>query len=238
VPFRIAFVPGVTPGKWSRIWAERETGNPLELIPVDEHDQVSVLHDARADMSFVRLPVDDAGLHLIPLYREVPVVVVPVDHPVALFDEIAVDELADEHLLQNPDAVPEWRDISSAVRDGTRVDVPPMSVKQAIETIAAGTGIVIVPMSVARLHNRKDVAYRPVTGVAESQIGLAWSSATEDPRIETFIGIVRGRTARSSRSMETVQKNPAGATKPVPAKGKPRSTGKRPVRRAGGRRRG
>jgi DNA-binding transcriptional LysR family regulator len=203
VPFRIAFVPGVTPGKWSRIWAERQPGNPLELVPIDESDQVSVLHDARADMSFVRLPVDDTGLHLIPLYREVPVVVVPVDHPVALFDEIAVEDLSDEHLL----------------RDGTRVDVPPMSVKQAIETVAAGTGIVIVPMSVARLHNRKDVVYRPVTGVAESQVGLAWPRAAEDPRLETFIGIVRGRTERSSRSPDNA-----------------RSTGKRAVRRKGGRR--
>jgi hypothetical protein len=121
------------------------------------------------------------------------------EHPVAAYDEIPVVDLADEYLLQDPDEVPAWRDVSPAVRDGSRVDVPSMTMKQAVETVAAGTGIVIVPMSVARLHHRKDVTYRPVTGVAESQVGLAWPAGTDDERVEQFIGIVRGRTARSSR---------------------------------------
>ena len=74
-----------------------------------------------------------------------------------------------------------------------------MTLEQAIEVAASGAGIVIVPMSLARHHQRKDVRYRPVTGVAESQVGLSWLVDTEDPRVETFIGIVRGRTERSSR---------------------------------------
>jgi hypothetical protein len=65
--------------------------------------------------------------------------------------------------------------------------------------VASGSGIVVVPMSVARLHHRKDVVHRPVTGVAASRVGLAWRADDEDPRIEDFIGIVRGRTERSTR---------------------------------------
>ncbi len=245
MPFRIAFVPGVTPGKWSRIWEQRERGTRLELTPTTEVDQVAVLHDDLADMSFVRLPVERDGINLIPLYHEVAVVVVPVEHPVSAYDEVTVADLADEHLLQDPDTVPEWRDVAVEVRDGTRFEATPMTTREAIETVAAGTGIVIVPMSVARLHHRKDVTYRPVTDVAESQIGLAWLTRAEDPRIETFIGIVRGRTERSSRAGDTVAPDPSAAPKktPVaskPAKGRtqPRSAGKRPVRRGGPRRRG
>ena len=44
-----------------------------------------------------------------------------------------------------------------------RLDVPAMSTKDAIATAAAGAGIMIVPMSVARLHHRKDLVHRPVT---------------------------------------------------------------------------
>lgn len=198
-PFRIAFAPGVTPGKWVRIWEQRQPRSPLELLPVTEQEQVSVLHELLADMSFVRLPIERDGLHLIPLYREVPVVVVPVEHPVAAYDEIPVAELADEQLLQDPDEVPEWQEVATRPRLDTARQLPPMTVKQAIETVAAGTGIVIVPMSIARLHHRKDLTYRQVTGVAETQVGLAWRTATEDTRIETFIGIVRGRSERSSR---------------------------------------
>ena len=58
-------------------------------------------------------------------------------------------------------------------------------------------------MSLARLHHRKDVAFRPVTGVEESPVGLAWprepAGGADDPDIQAFIGIIRGRTARSSR---------------------------------------
>lgn len=156
-------------------------GTPLEVMPVGEDDQLLVLREGLAEMSFVRLPVDRDGVNLIPLYREVPVVVVPVEHPVAAYDEISVDELADEHLLQSP---------------GPGASSTP---KEVMENVASGAGIVIVPKAVARLFDRGDTTHRPVTGVAESQIGLAWLTDNADSRIETFIGIVRGRTERSSR---------------------------------------
>lgn len=229
--FRVAFAPGVTPGKWSRIWGERMPRTPLELLPIDERDQLSVLYDGRADMCFVRLPVDRDDLNLIPLYREAPVVVVPKDHVVTAFEEVSVADLADEHLLQDPDEVPEWREIASELRDGTRLDVPDMTIRQAVEVVAAGSGVMILPMSVARLHHRKDVTHRPVTGVAETQIGLAWTGDATDDRVETFIGIVRGRTARSSRGEGASPKAQKGATrkaaKQVPGRGGKRTSGRR-----------
>jgi DNA-binding transcriptional LysR family regulator len=74
-----------------------------------------------------------------------------------------------------------------------------MSLKQAVESVAADAGILIVPMSVARLHSRKDVVQVPVAGVPTTTIGLAWPVAADDERIEAFIGVVRGRSATSSR---------------------------------------
>ena len=50
----------------------------------------------------------------------------------------------------------------------------------------------------ARLYNRKDVVYRTVTDQPETQIGIAWLADRTDTAIEEFIGIVRGRTARTS----------------------------------------
>ena len=181
-PFRVGFVPGVMPGKWERIWGERRR-RPLELVSVEVADQETALREGRVDMGLVRGEVDRDAFHLIPLYREVPVVVVPVEHVITAYDEIDAAELADEY---------------DVLREH-----PEISVRQAVETVAAGTGIVVVPMSLARLHHRKDVAFRPVTGVEESPVGLAWlrerPAGPEDPDLETFIGIVRGRTARSSR---------------------------------------
>lgn len=176
-PIRVAFVPGVTPDKWARIWAERMPRVPLELIPVSEEEQTEVLHDGRTDLCFLRLPVDQEALHVIPLYAEVQVVVAPKGHLVEAADEVSLDDLSGELVL----------------------DDPALTTRQAIETVAAGVGIVIVPMSVARLHHRKDVVHRPVTDVPQTRIGLAWRRDLDSDLVETFIGVVRGRTANSSR---------------------------------------
>ncbi len=183
-PWRVGFVPGVTPGKWERSWTEHERASrrwrKLELRPVAVEDQERLLRAGEIDMCLVRGAVDRDGLHLVALYSEVPVVVVAQDHPVTAYDELTLADLTGEL-----DVLAEFGEL----------DLP-----MAIETVAAGSGYVIVPMSLARLHGRKDTAYRPVTDVEESPISLAWLAANEDPDTQGFVGIVRGRTARSSRS--------------------------------------
>ncbi len=74
-----------------------------------------------------------------------------------------------------------------------------MSVKDAVEVAASGTGLVIVPMSIARLHQRKDTTYRTVVDLEPTKVGLAWMIDSDDERTQEFVGVVRGRTARSSR---------------------------------------
>ena len=101
--------------------------------------------------------------------------------------------------MQDPADVPEWADVATAEARERAAAMPPMTTKQAVSVVATGSGMVIVPMSVARLHHRKDVVHRPVTGVAPSGVASPGASTTSDPRIEDFIGIVRGRTERSSR---------------------------------------
>jgi DNA-binding transcriptional LysR family regulator len=198
--FRVGFVAGVMPDKWARVWAERMPRRRLDLVPLPaDADPVALVRSGDLQMCFVRLPVDREGLHLIPLYDEQPVVVVAKEHPVAAYDEIDVAELADEHLLQDPDSVPEWRDVATEVADGTRYPVPGMGLRQAVESVAADAGIVVVPMSVARLHHRKDVVAVRVTGVPTTKVGLTWPQETDDDRVETFIGVVRGRSANSTR---------------------------------------
>jgi hypothetical protein len=74
----------------------------------------------------------------------------------------------------------------------------------AMEQVAAGVGILILPHSLARLHSRKDVVSRTVSGVAETEIALAWPTAKTTDETETFVGIVRGRTQASSRAETNV----------------------------------
>ncbi|WP_307845017.1 LysR family substrate-binding domain-containing protein [Actinotalea solisilvae] len=196
--FRVAIAPGVNVGSWSRVWAERQDV-PLEVVPRDG-GHVEALRAGTADVAFVRLPVDTEGLHVIPLWTEVAVVVVPRDHPVALFDEVTVADLVDEDLVQDPDDVPQWRDAAAAARTAPLRPPPPAATAaDAVELVAAGLGVLVVPMSVARLHHRKDVTHRPVVDVDHTQIALVWPADRTTSLVEEWVGVVRGRTAHSSR---------------------------------------
>jgi DNA-binding transcriptional LysR family regulator len=203
-PLRVAIVPGVIVSKWTRTWTERHPGLPIEVVPTPERAQVAVLHDDDADLAFVRLPVDPAGLSVIPLYSEVAVVVLPVDHELTLLDEVSTADLADEPRVAEPDAA------------------------AAITLVAAGLGVVVVPQSVARHHHRKDLTYRPVVDVEPTRIALAWRTDRTNDAIEDLVGIVRGRSARSSRAPAAVPARVRTAATEAPRAGtRRRGTGRR-----------
>lgn len=190
-PLRIGFVTGATPDKWARHWRERRR-EPLELVPVTEADQLEGVRDGSLDMALVRLPVDRDGLHCVRLYDELQVAVASRDHVLAAADEeVTTADLVDEQLVRpHPSG---WTPAAE------QLDWPPMTEREAIETVAAGTGIVVVPMSVARLHQRKDVVTRVVTDLEPSAIALVWRIDRDDEVTQTFVGVTKGRTANTSR---------------------------------------
>ncbi len=187
-------MPGVTPAKWVRIWNERLPDIPLTLLQVSAAEAFGVLRDGGADAAFVRLPVDDTDLSAIPLYTETTVVVVPKDHVVAAVDEVTTEDLADEVVLHPLDDTLDWER-----PPGEPAFERPATTADAIELVAAGIGLLVVPQSLARLHHRKDLTYRLLTGAPESRVALSWPQDATTDMVEDFIGIVRGRTVNSSR---------------------------------------
>ncbi len=167
---------------------------PLELVPVAVADQRAAIDEV--DAALVRRPIDDAdALHVIPLYDEVPVVVASAESHLMAADELTAEDLTDEVLITPLD------DVLGPLALPTVAPrfAPLATTEDAIATAASGTGIVVVPMSLARLHQRKDVGYRPLLDAPTSSVALAWLRERTTEDVETFIGIVRGRTANSSR---------------------------------------
>ncbi|HEY5787667.1 MAG TPA: LysR family substrate-binding domain-containing protein [Microlunatus sp.] len=188
---RVGYVPGVTPDKWARSWRERPARTRLRLVPQEEPEAEAAVRSGDLDMALVRLPVEREGLHLVRLYDEVAVVVVARDHPVAAYDEIDLADLAGEQFIAGPpDGLAPTVD---------QLDFRAMTAQEAIEVAAAGTGVVVLPMSVARLHHRRDVVHRPVRGLPPTTIALIWRVERDDELTQAFVGVVRGRTPRSSR---------------------------------------
>jgi len=189
-PLRVAFVTGTTPDKWARAWRGQRRGL-LDLVAVSEDEQAGVVRRREVDMALVRLPVDTTDLHCVRLYDEVPVVVAAREHFVAAADTVTVGDLDGEQLVL-PHASG-WRPAAA------QLTWPPMTQREAIETVAAGTGIVIVPMSVARLFHRKDVVQREVLDLEPTTVALVWLRERDDETTQAFVGVVKGRTAASCR---------------------------------------
>ncbi|MFE0461449.1 LysR family substrate-binding domain-containing protein [Kitasatospora sp. NPDC058965] len=211
--FRLAYVPGVTPAKWLRVWSERLPDVPLTLVQVDSTDGSRALAAGEADAGLVRLPVDRTVLSAIPLYTETTVVVVPKDHLLTALEEVTVAELAEEVLWHPLDDTLDWPD-----RPGLPAYERPATTAGAIELVAAGVGLLVVPQSLARLHHRKDLTFRPLVDVPQSQIALAWPEAATTDLVEEFIGIVRGRTVNSSRGRAKEEPAPTAAPRKQGAK--------------------
>jgi DNA-binding transcriptional LysR family regulator len=190
VELRVGFVTGTTPDRWARAWREQRRG-PLSLVAIEEHEQEGVVRRGEVDMALVRLPVDTTDLHCVRLYDELPVVVAGRDHLVSVADDVTVADLVDEQLVRP--ARSGWRPTAD------QLAWPPMSEREAIEAVAAGSGVVIVPRSVARLFHRKDVVHRVVTDLPPTTVALVWLRDRDDAQTQAFVGVVRGRTATSSR---------------------------------------
>jgi DNA-binding transcriptional LysR family regulator len=230
--FTVAFVPGVTPARWARVWAERMPDVELWLIPIAESDVPAALRAeggvTAADMCFARLPVAAEGLSVIPLWEETPVAVAAKDHPLKVVDAVTLAELADEDTVDGQD-------------------------EAALDLVAAGAGIATMPQAVFRGHNRRDLVARPISDAEPTRIALVWPEGAQREEIDEFIGIVRGRTAASSRGRQAdppaeapktagraAQSGKAGAKSGSGGGGKRaapgrRSTPRKPKRSGGGR---
>ena len=214
--FTLAYVPGVTPAKWVRTWNERLPEVPLTLVGVSPADAPGLVRSRGTDAALLRLPIDRTGLSAIPLYTETTVVVMPKDHLVAAAEEVTLDDLADDVVLHPLDDTLEWAQLP-----GKPAIERPATTADAIELVAAGVGLLVVPQSLARLHHRKDLTFRPLTDAPESRVALSWLEDETTDLMEQFIGIVRGRTVNSTRGRPP--------TPPQPKRKRPEPEGRKPA---------
>ncbi len=207
--FRLGIIPGATPGRWIDAWKQRMPHVEIELVPISAQEQVHALREL--DAAIVRLPVERSGpssseapvgpepltdeFHVIRLYDETPVVVTSADSHLMAADELTAADLDGEVLITPLD------DVLGPLGPSTTPPnfAPLATTADAVATVASGVGILVVPMSLARAHHRKDADHRPLVDGPLSPVALAWRRDRTTPDVDTFVGIVRGRTANSSR---------------------------------------
>lgn len=178
---RVGFVPGVEPDRFLRRWKSGRRDAWLELVPVPLSRQTEALIGGEVDMCFVRLPLpEESGDQL---------------HRVALWEERACVVVGDEDVLSlHEDIVEADLEGQTEIRQEHLDDAA-----SRIAVAASGVGFARVPLSLARLHRRKDAVALPLRDGEPTRIALAWPRAADDEIRQEFVGVVRGRTSRSSR---------------------------------------
>ncbi|MFG1809692.1 LysR family transcriptional regulator [Streptomyces sp. NPDC049040] len=203
--FTVAFMPGITVTGPVQALLTRHPGLDVRVLRTGWQDQAEVVLDGRADAAFVRMPVDRHGLRLLPLFTEPRVAVLPTVHRLAGKAALRIADLAGDTLLQDPDAVPEWRDLPER-RDPAAAGLPagppegggagrpqpaPVSVEEKLEYVAALRGVVVLPLSAAEYYTRPDVCHVPVGDIAPNQVCLAWDASRRAALTEEFAELAR-----------------------------------------------
>ncbi|MBG7697856.1 LysR family transcriptional regulator [Streptomyces sp. MC1] len=183
----IGFMPGITVTPATALFSTRRPGVSVRLLRTSWDNQVEVLLDGRADIGVVRLPIDQRDLQVRPLFREPRVVMLPAGHRLADRASVTVHDLAPEHLLQDPDAVPEWRDVALELRERRRPEVPTIhQVEEKLDLVASGAGICVLPLSTANFYTRPDVVPLPVEDIGPNEVALAWVASRRSPLVHDF----------------------------------------------------
>lgn len=210
----IGYVPGVQPDKWLTRWRERNPGVPITARRMGDPlaGLASVPGASGVDVVFLREAEDASraaptGLLRIPLYTETMAVLAPRDHELGAYDTLSAADLAGERWLDPVDVI----------------TASPDDVSAAVDLVAAGAGLLVLPQPYARSLSRRDIVERPLEGVPATRMGVAWSSRREgDVVIDEFVGIVRGRTAATSRNAGDAPREKLNARQKTAAKARAR----------------
>ena len=167
-----------TTGRWllPRLLEEVGARHPRVRIQVVDATTTSLLPQVVAgslDGAIVNLPIDHPDVEVEPLFEEDPMLVAPHDHPLAAYDLVEPQDLANYPLLLNPQGV--------AFRDAIDADLEPFGLTltakaevdgmRMLASLAAdGFGAAVLPATAASsAGNWKRV---PVRGLSRRIVGF------------------------------------------------------------------
>jgi LysR family hydrogen peroxide-inducible transcriptional activator len=154
----------------------------------DEHPRVHVvMRDATTssllpqvaqgelDLAVVNLPISDTDVRARPLFDEDRIVVAPVDHPLARYERVHLDDLAAHPLLLEP-AGTAFRDELDAEAAGAGVTLVAQAEVDGMRLLASlafeGFGAALLPATAAPLFNSGNWKVVTLDGISQRSVGL------------------------------------------------------------------
>jgi DNA-binding transcriptional LysR family regulator len=179
----------------------------LVLRQVGWSDPTAGLADSTTDVAFVWLPLPRSGrIDWTVVAREPRVVALPESHRLAGHESIEFQDLLAEPFLALPTASGDARDywLANDSREGRPAIIggEVASAEETHEAVRIGDGVVLLAAGNAPLIARDGVVVRPVRGVTDSELVLAWRRSDNRPLVHGYINACRLATGG------TVQRGP------------------------------
>ncbi|MFE6555420.1 LysR family transcriptional regulator [Streptomyces sp. NPDC057746] len=178
----VGFRAGVAVTPAARAFEDRHPDVVVDVQRIEGDDQAAMLLDGRIDVGYVRLPIDEAGLRVTPLYTEPRVAVLPAGHRLAGKEEVTEADLAGEPLVWqgDPSTQPTRRPLPNA-------GYPVRGVDETLEHVAAERGISFLGRSASVFYSHPDVVYVPIPDLAPDQVCLAVAASHTSPVVDDFV---------------------------------------------------
>ncbi|MEO3872165.1 LysR family transcriptional regulator [Nonomuraea sp. B12E4] len=174
-------------------FAHHRPGWRAEMRQASWGNPTAGLADGSVDVALLRLPFPGQdSLRVKVLFAEDRWVALPASHRLAGRDLIPFRELWDEPFVAAPAETGRWREwwLATDERDGRPVSVGAVTDQPDdwLSAIANGYGVALAPASAARFYARPGVVYRPVSGVSETRVAVAWTPADDtNPAVRDFV---------------------------------------------------
>ncbi|MFJ4930278.1 LysR family transcriptional regulator [Streptomyces sp. NPDC088736] len=177
----VGFRAGIPVIPAARAFEARHPDVVVDVQRIEWDDQAPLLLDGRIDVGYVRLPIDEAGLRVTPLYTEPRVAVLPAGHRLAGRTEVTEADLAGEPLVwhADPSTQPTRRPHPDAGYLARGVD-------ETLEHVAAGRGISFLARSASVFYSHPEVVYVPIPDLSPDQVCLAAAESQTSPVVDDF----------------------------------------------------
>lgn len=170
---RIGYMPSSLPAGVPRAIRRLtgEVGNlASSLEPRDPAEAVDAVRAERLDAAVISLPAPTTGLRVTRLEDELAVLALPASHREALSAAVRLDHIAPEQILVLPRETnrPFHDAVVAACRDlglaPAYVEMIDGQVERLLLAIASGTGMALLPASVAERYLAPGVSFLPLEG--------------------------------------------------------------------------
>ncbi|MEU0795270.1 LysR substrate-binding domain-containing protein [Amycolatopsis sp. NPDC005961] len=182
----VGFRAGIAVAPAIQQFAVRHPDVRVDMQRIEADEQAAMLLDGRLDVGYVRLPIDEAGLRVVPLYTEPRVAVLPAGHRLAGKEEVTEADLAGEPLLWHADA-----STQPTRRPHLNAGYLVRGVDETLEHVASGRGISFLARSATVFYTHPEVVYVPVPDLAPDQVCLAVAAAHLTPVVDDFVAAAK-----------------------------------------------